>query len=344
LSNVSRLVWGLIYAFVACAFWSTLYIDTTFIAPYGTADLAIIRFFFSAIVAIAILLTRGKGNFLKERTLEQWTFAVSLGFLGFTGYYFFLATAIKYTSEVITAAIIGMISVITLLLNNMIYREFKWAAVALPAILGCAGVGIIIQNQMQAAEFVITAGSLKPFLGITSALIALAMWSAYQVLNRVALLRFKTVSSEDWTILTLIGGATALPVLIAALPVSSLSQEFVIYSRPLDDSILPLLMWGFFLALGPSLVSVSAWNESQKYLPPTLGGQTIVFLLPLVFGIGWHYGRFSTNPGGAVGGIGLLIASVVATIVLQHPPAWLPQTLIRAIRSLRRANAEHASH
>ncbi|SFV36703.1 EamA-like transporter family protein [Hyphomicrobium facile] len=337
MGNASRLRWGLLYAFIACMFWSSLYVRTDFVAPYGTADLAIVRFSFSTLIAMLILLARGGlRRIFNERTRGEWLLASALGFLGFTGYYFFLATAIKYTSEVITVAIIAMISVVTLLVNNALYREFKWHVVAWPALLGGAGVATIVWGQVQAGAFSFTDKGMKGLIGLAAALVALAMWSAYQVLNKRALIRFSAVSVEDWTLLTLIGGAIALPPLLAILPASPMSEEFTLYSQPLGPSTLPLLGWGLFLAIGASLLSLSSWNRAQKYLPPTLSGQSVVFLLPLVFALGWYYGRFSTNAFAMLTGIGLLFLSVGATIILQHSPKWLPKSF--------RSNARRASN
>jgi len=340
LDNTSNVAKGLLYAWVACIFWSTLYIDTTFIAPYGTADLASVRFFLSALIAIAILLANGRVRVIcNELKFQQFVLAGELGFLGFTGFYFFLATAIKYTSEIIAVAIVGLISVVTLLANNYIYREFKWRAVICPAVLGGMGVAAIIYSQVPATDFAITASSWRLWVGIGAAFVALMMWSAYQILNKLALKRLSSISkisSEDWTLLTLIGGAMALPFLLALLPVSPLSREFVLFSTRLDGSIMPLLAWGLFLALGASLLSLHAWNTSQVYLPPTLSGQAIVFLLPIVFALGWLHGRFTDHPAGTCLGIALLMTSIIWTVLLEHPPTWLPKILKLKIHGLRR--------
>lgn len=342
MSSNSSNIKGLIYAGIACIFWSTLYIDTTFIAPYGTADLAIARFSFTAVAAAAILLAKKRIRFIySELNSRQLILASFLGFIGFTGYYFFLATAIKYSSDIITVAIIGMISVVTLLANNAIHKEFSWIAACIPAALGISGTADIIYYQTLASDFSLSSAGWRLWLGIGAALIALMMWSTYQVLNKLVLERLttgSTISLEDWTLLTLIGGALALPVLVALLPLSPLHGEFTLFDRQPDKAIIPLLTWGLFLAFGASLLSLRAWNESQIYLPPSLSGQAIVFLLPLVFTLCALNGRFITHPVGTIAGVALVISSVFSTILIKHPPAWLPRMLSAKNGDLPRDN------
>lgn len=303
---------GLAYAFVACACWSTLYIRPDFIAPYGPADLVVMRFAISGAFAAAILMFRGRcGRKLADYSRQQWLAASGLGFLGFSGYYFFLATAIKYTSEFITVAIIAMISVITLVINNIVYREHTWKEILAPGLVGLAGLATIIAHQIHTHQFAVSKSS--GYAGLAAAAIALAMWSAYQVLNRYALDRYSDVSTTDWSLLTLIGSAATLPLLIAVLPVSP-----ALIQRPIQPAFYALLAWAALLSVGASLLSLFAWNIAQKNLPPALSGQSIAFLLPLVFALSWHYGRFDSSPWVAALGIVLLLASVAMTATLKN--------------------------
>lgn len=317
MSNASRVIKGLFFAFVACGFWSTLYIHTDFIAPYGTADLAIVRFFFSTALALVVAgLTGNARRLLLNRSYHDWLSAGLLGFLGFTGYFFFLSTAIKYTSEVVTVSIVGMIAIVTMVANNLIYKEFPWRSAVWPVFLAVAGVALIVGAQIQASQFSLR--DARGYIGLASAFVALAMWSAYQVLNKRALLKRAALPTQDWTLLTLIAGAAALPLLIVVLPFSPVANEFGLFTHPLCSGTFALMAWGFFLAVGASLLSLYAWNTAQTYLPPALSGQSVVLLLPLVFGLGWHYGRFLQRSLPIATGIVLLLGSVVATIAVRY--------------------------
>ncbi|CAA2137776.1 DMT family transporter [Hyphomicrobium sp. ghe19] len=315
--NTRKVFKGLLFALAACALWSTLYIHTDFIAPYGTADLAIVRFLFSTALALSVAVLSGNARrLLVNRPYQDWLSAGLLGFLGFTGYFFFLATAIKYTSEVITVSIIGMIAIVTMVANNLIYKEFPWRSIVLPVFLAIVGVALIVGAQIQSGQFSLR--DMRGCLGLASATIALAMWSSYQVLNKRALLKRPLMPTEDWTLLTLIAGAAALPLLILMLPFSPVANEFGLFTQPVGAPTLALTGWGFFLALGASLLSLYAWNTAQTYLPPALSGQSVVLLLPMVFGLGWHYGRFSQSSMPIGIGIVFLLGSVGATIMLRY--------------------------
>ena len=317
MSNARKTFKGLIFAFAACALWSTLYIRTDFIAPYGTADLAIVRFLFSTVLALFVAAVSGNARrLLVNRRYQDWLSAGLLGFLGFTGYFFFLATAIKYTSEVITVSIIGMIAIVTMVANNLIYKEFPWRWIVWPVLLAIIGVALIVGAQIEAGQFSLK--DMRGYLGLAAAIISLAMWSSYQVLNKRALLKRSAMPTEDWTLLTLIAGSGVLPVLIVAIPFSPVANEFVLFTQPLSAATLALAGWGFFLAVGASLLSLYAWNTAQTYLPPALSGQSVVLLLPLVFGLGWYYGRFSQSSLWIGVGIAFLLGSVAATIVLRR--------------------------
>ncbi|MBS0267361.1 MAG: DMT family transporter [Proteobacteria bacterium] len=317
MSNARKVTKGLVFALAACTLWSTLYIHTDFIAPYGTADLAIVRFLFSTALALLVAVLSGNARrLLVNRRYQDWLSAGFLGFLGFTGYFFFLATAIKYTSEVITVSVIGMIAIVTMVANNLIYKEFPWRSIVWPVLLAIVGVVIIVGAQIQAGQFSLR--DLRGNLGLASAFIALAMWSSYQVLNKRALLKHSAIPTEDWTLLTLIAGAAALPLLIVVLPFSPVANEFGLFTHPVGAATLALAGWGFFLAVGASLLSLYAWNTAQTYLPPALSGQSVVLLLPLVFGLGWHYGRFSQSSLPIGIGIVFLLGSVAGTIVLRY--------------------------
>jgi len=317
MSNAPKVIKGLVFALVACAFWSTLYIHTDFIAPYGTADLAIVRFLFSTALALLVAVLRGNAQrLLANRLYQDWLSAGLLGFLGFTGYFFFLATAIKYTSEVVTVSIIGMIAIVTMVANNLIYKEFPWRLIVWPVLLAIVGVALIVGAQIETGQFPLR--DMRSYLGLASAFVALAMWSSYQVLNKRALLKRSAMPTEDWTLLTLIAGSAALPLLIMVLPFSPVANEFGLFTHPFGTAMLALTGWGLFLAVGASLLSLYAWNTAQTYLPPALSGQSVVLLLPLVFGLGWHYGRFSQGSLPIGIGIVFLLGSVAATIVLRY--------------------------
>lgn len=307
---------GLALASIACLFWSSLYVRIDFLAPYGTADLAVVRFFFSSVLALALGIRRRRlGGELLRQSRRAWLVAGGLGFIGFTGYFFFLATAVKFTSEIIAVSIIGLISVLTLVVNNGLYRVFAWRVVFWPVAAGLLGVAAIVDSQIESQQFRLSSPGAG--IGLGAALIALLMWSGYQVLNKRALLRHPDVSSEAWTLMTLIGGAALLPLLVIVLPFSALAGEFQLFSVEPTKALYVLIGWGGFLAIGASLISLYAWNTAQKLLPPALSGQSIAFLLPLVFALGWRYGRFSNGVAEAVIGIFLLLLSVAMTAWLQ---------------------------
>lgn len=184
--------------------------------------------------------------------------------LGFWGYYALLVLALRDAGPEVPTLIIGTIPLWVMVLGKP--GHLRWRALLPGLVLTAAGLGLMTQA-------VLDAGSLVPapdfWRGVALALLAMASWTAFALLNSAWLRRHPEVSTTAWA--NWLGLGTGVGTLglwaVAGSPVRE------ILARP--DLATWLALCGA-TGFGAAWVATILWNQASRRLSASLCGQLIV--------------------------------------------------------------------
>ena len=269
---------GVLAGLAAGALWGLVFVAPRMVSGYNAVDLMAGRFVaYGLVAALVCALVRRP-----LPTARQALAAIGLSLLGFTGYYLLLVLAIRDAGTEVPSLVIGTIPVWVMLLGKP--GHLRWGALVPGILLTAAGLALMMFAP-HAGEGVQGAHHWR---GIFWAVLSLASWTAFALLNAAWLKRHPEVSATDWANwLGLATGAGAL-VLWTALG----SGPATLVAQP--DA--PLY---FALALatgaGSAWLATILWNLASRRLSASLCGQLIVSetLFALAYSFAWD-GRWPT--------------------------------------------------
>jgi drug/metabolite transporter (DMT)-like permease len=300
---------GIIAALFAAFVWSLNFVVPFVIGDYAVFDFALFRFVISGSVGLALLLLRRHA--ISGVTARDWLVAAGLAFIGYVGYFLSVAAAAIYAGPVVAPAILGLVPIVLALAGNLHQRTIAWRPLAIPLALTAGGLALV--NH---AAFAHIAGDMRFLVsGIGLAIVAVALWTWFGLVNQAALLARPSIESGTWTALILVTGGIEMLVFF---PVGSLFGLFEIPRLGLGwHEASRLYMWGVSLAIIASAGGAWAWTVASRNLPIALGAQLIVSetVFGVVFGLAVH-GRWPTAV--EVAGIAVLVVGVVLAIAAFH--------------------------
>ncbi|MCW5654058.1 MAG: DMT family transporter [Hydrogenophaga sp.] len=264
----------------AGAFWGTTFIAPLLTPGFSFIDLTVGRYLACGVLAVVLLLWAGLRGQARWPTPRQMGAALWLSLLGYTGYYLLLVLAIQAAGAALPVLIIGTIPLWIMLLGKPL--GLRWRALVPGVLLTAAGMALMVRASAHGADGAVGDGP-GFWLGIFYAVLAMAAWTAFGLLNARWLLRHPQVNSTEWA--NWLGVAAGLGALaIWAVAGSDLD---VLVQRP---GLGPFLLVCAVTGIGAAWIASVLWNMASRRLSPSLAGQLIVSetVFGLVYTFAWN--------------------------------------------------------
>lgn len=260
----------------AGAFWGTTFIAPLLVPQYSNTDLTVGRYLASALFALGFLLFTGLRGHFRLPTARQALDALGLSVLGYTGYYLLLVWAIESTGAALPALIIGTIPLWLMLLGKP--QHLRWSALLPGLVLTAGGLALMMTQSHQGDG----AGGARLWVGLGWAVLAMASWTAFGLLNARWMRRHPEVDSTLWA--NWLGVAAGVGSL--ALWVVAGSDVRQLAARP-DFGLFVLVC--AVTGIGAAWVASVLWNVASRRLSTSLAGQLIVSetVFALIYAFAW---------------------------------------------------------
>jgi drug/metabolite transporter (DMT)-like permease len=244
------------------------------LANFGMVDITAARFIvFGAVAGLAVWWRPPARRWPGAR--QAFT-VLGLSGLGFTGYYLLLAFSIAAAGTEVPSLIIGTIPVWMMLLGRP--AGLRMQALLPGLALTGAGIALMVWSAWPQGGI----GGAHFGRGLALALLAMASWTAFGLLNAAWLKRHPEVHAADWT--NWLGMATGLGAF--ALWLVAGSDAATLRAQP-DVALFVLLALAG--GLGASWLATVLWNVASQRLSASLCGQLIVSetLFALLYSFLW---------------------------------------------------------
>lgn len=299
---------GILFALCACFIWGLIFIVPQFMNSFTPIEIAVGRYLVYGCLSLVILF-KINGLRIPDYTPAMWLTAFSLSFFASVGYYVFVVLSLRYASPAICALILGLAPITIAVYGSWKEHERNYKRLVIPSLLILVGLGLVNFPHLAYNDTI-----SHHLLGITYALLALASWSIYVVLNSRFVKKHPKLPSSEWS--TLIGVATlawACILILGTLLFFKNELSIEKYTVPSFE------LWQFFigccvLGFGCSWVGGFLWNKASYHLPVSLAGQISIF--ETIFGLVFVY-CLEKRPPNFLEGAGILlflIASVLAVM------------------------------
>jgi drug/metabolite transporter (DMT)-like permease len=305
---------GILSGLATGALWGLTFVGPRAVAPFTVLDLAITRYLlFGVTSALLMLHPRFRPAGLGTRAVVV---ALLLGTAGYVGYFIAVAFAVGYAGTTLPPLVIGLLPVALALIGN---RDggVPWGRLALP--LGLIGAGVLTINLWSFTVADTGHGRAEILAGLVCALVALAIWIGYGVVNAGRMRAADAPGTLPWTGLQGLGAALGVvPLMVIARVTGDSGFGTVALSGPAG---LRFLVWSALLGLGGSWLATWWWSIASRRLPLALSAQLIVTetMFGLIFGFVFE-GRWPM-PAEWIGS-GLQLSGVmVAVAVFTSAPA-----------------------
>ncbi|MFS3136048.1 DMT family transporter [Gluconacetobacter sacchari] len=276
----TRLKTGVTAALFAAFTWSLNFISPFLIGNYSLGDLATVRFFFSGLIGVVILVLHR--DLYRRLTLSDWLVTAGLGFIGYVGYFITIMIAAVYAGPIIPPAFLGLVPVILAIAGNVYSSSISWATLRIP--FGLAVIGLILVNTSSLFQLN-GEWSLSRLIGTGSAIGAVALWTWFGIANQRALSKRPGTNAWVWTAMMMIGGS------IETLFFLPIGYKLKLFNAPTLGfgaiAIAHLYLPAFALAVIASIGGAWAWTVASQRLPMTLAGQllTMEMVFATCFGL-----------------------------------------------------------
>jgi len=247
------------------------------VGHFGMVDITAARFVVFGMVAGLAVWWRPAG--LRWPGVRQAVIVLGLSGLGFTGYYLLLAFSIVAAGTEAPSLIIGTIPVWMMLLGRP--AGLRMQALLPGLALTAAGIGLMVFGAWPQGGGS-GAGGAQFGWGLVLAVLAMASWTAFGLLNAAWLKRHPELHAADWT--NWLGIATGLGAFVLWLIAGSDVAEL----RAQPDGTLFVLL-ALAGGLGSSWLATVLWNIASQRLSASLCGQLIVSetLFALLYSFMW---------------------------------------------------------
>lgn len=258
---------GILAGLATCALWGLTFIAPRAVEPFTAWDLTVARYGVFGLASGLLMLDRRFRPTGIPR--NQIAIGLSLGGLGYVGYFVCAAYAVKWAGAALPPLIIGTMPVIMALIANRREQVAEWRHLVLP--LAMIGAGLLIVNLATVAW----AGETDrdgALLGTIMAATALSIWVAYGLANGAVMRGTNAPDALRWTGLQGLGAAIGSAAL---LPLTNFGEA----SADLGNFI----AWTLIMGLAGSWLATWFWVIASRNLPLTLSAQLIV--AETVFGL-----------------------------------------------------------
>jgi drug/metabolite transporter (DMT)-like permease len=266
---------GIAAGVAAGALWGLVFVAPRMTPGLSPVDLAAGRFVSFGGLSAVLMMWQWRSH--RWPNFKQALFAVLMSGLGYTAYYLLLVLSIKDLGTELPALIIGTIPLWVMWLGKP--AGLAWKALVPGLALTAAGLGLMAQAPG------LTAGA-NPHpdfgRGIVYALVAMASWTAFALLNARWLKRHPDLKAADWA--NWLGIATGLGALGMYLLMGSDQKQLLEHDgRAIAASVL------IATGLGSAWLATLLWNVASQRLSASLCGQLIVSetMFALLYSFAW---------------------------------------------------------
>lgn len=265
---------GIFAGLAAGALWGLVFVAPRMVPGFSPVDLTAGRYAAYGVLA-AVLFAFSLRTRQRPTWRHAWA-AIWLSVLGFSGYYLLLALAIRDAGTEVPTLIIGTIPIWVMLLGKP--QHLRWAALLPGLALTLVGLALMMNTPHPAAA----GGAGVYWRGVALALLSMACWTAFAILNSAWLKRHPEVNAADWA--NWLGMATGVGALmlwtVAGSPLPALAQ-----APQAGAFVLLCLATGF----GSAWLATLLWNVASQRLSASLCGQLIVSetLFALLYSFAW---------------------------------------------------------
>ncbi|WP_394780908.1 DMT family transporter [Undibacterium sp.] len=272
---------GILAALGAGLVWGLVFITPLLLPDYPGVILSFGRYIaFGVIAIVPAWLDRKRITQLRR---QDWVAAVRLALIGNIIYYAALATAIQLADAPLPTMLIGTLPVVIAICSNWSPQKagdpIAWKKLALPLLV--IFIGLMLVNASEVAHMDGQRSMAGYIKGGLIALVAVAAWTWYPIMNSRYMKIYTHISSSTWAT---VQGLATLPMAIVGFAAYGIWQHasgnygnISSYDYPLGSD--PLRFIGLMLTLGllASWLGTLLWNYASQKLPTSLAGQLIVF-------------------------------------------------------------------
>ena len=278
-ASQSRLV-GILAGLGAGALWGVVFVAPRLLPGFTALEITSGRY--AAYGLVALLFGWWMRRSLARLRRGDWWAAAGLSLVGNTGYYFLLSAAIQRAGTEVPTLIIGTIPVWIMLLGKP--AGLRWTALGPGLALTLAGLMLMLWAPAHQVAAGGTAAAAY-WRGVVLALLSLASWTLFAVLNARWLKRHPHLEPAAWN--NALGLATALGALAAYAAAAGL-----LLPQPVGGEARPVVAFVavcLFTGLGSSWLAGWWWNVASQRLPTSLSDQLIVSetVFALVYSFAW---------------------------------------------------------
>ena len=267
---------GILAGLLAGALWGLVFVAPRMTPALSSVDLAAGRFVVYGALSALLLALPGRR---RQPTGAQVLAALAMSLLGFTGYYLLLVLAVRDAGTEVPTLIIGAIPLWIMVLGKP--EGLRWKALAPGLVLTAAGLALMI-HAAPGARDALAPGQAAFARGLGYAVLAMACWTAFALLNAAWLKKHPEVAASDWA--NWLGVATGAGALLLWLALGTDAKTLL--ARPgLVQAAVVCLAAG----VGSTWLATILWNMASQRLSASLCGQLIVSetVFALVYSFAW---------------------------------------------------------
>ena len=269
---------GILAALGAGLVWGLVFITPLLLPEYPGVILSFGRYTaFGLIALVPAWLDRRR---IAELSRADWIVAIKLSTVGNIFYYATLSSAIQLADAPLPTMLIGTLPVIIAIFSNWSphhpSESIPWKKLILP--LGFIFVGLMLVNAAELHHFDGKRSFADYSKGGLVALLAVAAWTWYPIINGRYLKANSQVRSSTWAT---VQGLAVLPLALVGFAlfgvVNSLGINANHYVFPLGEQPMKFVLGMLILGFTASWLGTLFWNYASQKLPTSLAGTLIVF-------------------------------------------------------------------
>ncbi|MGB6055662.1 MAG: DMT family transporter, partial [Burkholderiaceae bacterium] len=280
---------GFSCALAAGLLWGLVFVAPLMLADYPGLVLSFGRYIaFGLIALVPAFFDRRR---IAALSRADWIMAAKLALVGNLLYYATLASAIQLAGAPLPTMMIGTLPVVIAICSNLApghpSDSVAWRRLAPSLAIIFLGLMLVNASELSALD---ASRPLSDYaLGCASALLALAAWTWYPIMNARHMKANPQLRSSTWATAQ---GLATLPLAVAGFAVYGVycAASGNDHAFPLGPR--PAYFIGLMLTIGllASWLGTLLWNRASQSLPTTLAGQLIVFetLAALLYAFLWR--------------------------------------------------------
>lgn len=268
---------GVLAGLAAGALWGLVFVAPRMVVDVSAVDFTAGRFVSYGALSLALMLVLRRSVW---PDVGQALAAAGMSFLGFTGYYLLLVFAIRDAGTEVPSLIIGTIPIWMMLLGKP--AGLRWMTLWPGLVMTALGLALMMKGTLGASAATQVVSGATFWRGVVFALVSMALWTAFGLLNAAWLKRHPQVSAATWAnwlgLATGIGALALWLVAGTALPTLAAHPQWLLVA---------------FLAVatgvGSAWLATVLWNIASQRLSASLCGQLIVSetVFALVYSFLW---------------------------------------------------------